>query len=92
MHGGHSTGTAHRGTFGASEVSRYGERVHRDHRTRRRLVYRLLRRDSWGERSGPDQEARESLAEAIKLVLEDRREDALRGMPSDAMRETVTVK
>jgi predicted RNase H-like HicB family nuclease len=37
-------------------------------------------------------EARESLAEAIKLVLEDRREDALRGAPSEAIRETVTVK
>jgi len=38
------------------------------------------------------EEARESLAEAIKLVLEDRREDALRGLPSDAIRETVIVK
>lgn len=27
------------------------------------------------------EEARESLAEAIKLVLEDRRKDALRGLP-----------
>ncbi len=38
------------------------------------------------------EEARESLADAIKLVLEDRREDALRGLPPEAMRETVTVK
>jgi predicted RNase H-like HicB family nuclease len=38
------------------------------------------------------EEARESLAEAIKLVLEDRREDVLRGLPSDVIRETVTVK
>jgi predicted RNase H-like HicB family nuclease len=37
-------------------------------------------------------EAIESLAEAIKLVLEDRREDTIRGLPSDAIRETVTVK
>ena len=37
-------------------------------------------------------EAVDSLAEAIKLVLEDRREDAIRGLPSDAIRETVTVK
>ncbi len=37
-------------------------------------------------------EAIESLAEAIKLVLEDRREDTLRGLPSDAIWETVTVK
>ena len=38
------------------------------------------------------EEARESLVRAIKLVLEDRREDALRGLPSEAVRETVTVK
>jgi predicted RNase H-like HicB family nuclease len=37
-------------------------------------------------------EALKSLTQAIKLVLEDRREDALRGLPSEAIRETVTVK
>lgn len=36
-------------------------------------------------------EARESLAEAIKLILQDRREDALRGLPDDAEEDTVTV-
>lgn len=36
-------------------------------------------------------EARHSLAEAITLVLEDRREDGLRGVPPDAERETITV-
>lgn len=36
-------------------------------------------------------EALESLAEAIALILEDRREDGLRGLPPDAMRETVIV-
>ena len=36
-------------------------------------------------------EARESLAAAIALILQDRREDALRGLPDDAERETVTV-
>jgi predicted RNase H-like HicB family nuclease len=36
-------------------------------------------------------EARESLAEAIALILEDRREEGLRGVPPDAIRETVTV-
>ena len=36
-------------------------------------------------------EARDSLAEAISLILEDRREDGLRGVPPDAIRETVTV-
>ncbi|HEU4556198.1 MAG TPA: type II toxin-antitoxin system HicB family antitoxin [Longimicrobium sp.] len=33
----------------------------------------------------------ENLADAIELILEDRREDALRGIPTDAIRETVTV-
>ena len=37
-------------------------------------------------------EARENLAEAIELILEDRREDGLRGVPPEAIRETVTVK
>ena len=37
-------------------------------------------------------EARESLAAAIELILEDRREDAFRGVPPDAIRETVIVK
>lgn len=37
------------------------------------------------------EEARESLAAAIALILEDRREDALRGLPKDAERDTVRV-
>jgi len=37
-------------------------------------------------------EARASLAAAISLILEDRREDGLRGVPADAERETVTVR
>lgn len=37
------------------------------------------------------EEARESLADAIGLILKDRREDGLRGAPPEAMRETVTV-
>jgi predicted RNase H-like HicB family nuclease len=37
------------------------------------------------------EDARESLAAAIALIFEDRREDALRGLPDDAERETVTV-
>jgi predicted RNase H-like HicB family nuclease len=37
-------------------------------------------------------EARESLSEAIALILADRREDALRGLPSDAEKDTVTVE
>jgi predicted RNase H-like HicB family nuclease len=38
------------------------------------------------------EEARESLADAIKLILEDRREDGLRGIPANAIREKVTIK
>ncbi len=37
------------------------------------------------------EEAAKSLSEAIELILEDRREEALRGLPSDAERGTVTV-
>ena len=37
-------------------------------------------------------EARESLAEAIALILEDRRTDGLRGVPAEAERETITVE
>jgi predicted RNase H-like HicB family nuclease len=37
-------------------------------------------------------EALESLSEAISLILEDRREDGLRGIPPDAVLEKVTIK
>ena len=37
-------------------------------------------------------EARENLADAIKLILEDRRDDALRGLPPEAIQETLTLK
>jgi predicted RNase H-like HicB family nuclease len=37
------------------------------------------------------EECRASLVEAIALILEDRRADGLRGVPADAIRETVTV-
>ncbi len=38
------------------------------------------------------EEARTSLAEAIALILDDRREDGLRGVPADAERDIVTVR
>jgi predicted RNase H-like HicB family nuclease len=38
------------------------------------------------------EEARQSLAEAIALILEDRREDGLRAVPPDASRGTVTIE
>ena len=37
-------------------------------------------------------EARESLAQAIALVLEDRHEEGLRGLPADAERDTIVVQ
>ena len=36
-------------------------------------------------------ECLKNLSEAINLILEDRREDALRGIPEDATREMVSV-
>ncbi len=38
------------------------------------------------------EECRKNLAEAIALILEDRRQDGLRGIPKDAVRETVIVE
>jgi predicted RNase H-like HicB family nuclease len=38
------------------------------------------------------EEARKSLAEAIVLIMQDRRDDALRGLPDDAEREIVTIE
>lgn len=36
-------------------------------------------------------ECKESLSEAIALIFQDRREDGLRGVPDDALREVVSV-
>ena len=38
------------------------------------------------------EECRESLKEAIKLILEDRMEDAIKGIPDDAIRETLVIE
>jgi predicted RNase H-like HicB family nuclease len=38
------------------------------------------------------QDAISSLRDAIALILEDRREDGLRGLPADAEREVVVVE
>lgn len=37
------------------------------------------------------EECKKSLASAISLILEDRREDGLRGVPHDAIRDVVAV-
>ena len=38
------------------------------------------------------EECLESLSDAIQLILEDRREDSLRGIPTDALRDVVIVE
>jgi predicted RNase H-like HicB family nuclease len=38
------------------------------------------------------EEARASLAAAIAMILQDRREDGLRGLPPEAERDTVVVR
>ncbi len=38
------------------------------------------------------EEAKKNLAEAIALILEDRRADGLRAVPPEAIRETVVVE
>ena len=38
------------------------------------------------------EECKNSLSEAISLILEDRRNDVLRGMPEDVIQEVVTIK
>ena len=37
------------------------------------------------------EECKKNLAEAISLILEDRREDALRGAPANAKREIINI-
>ncbi len=37
------------------------------------------------------EEAKDNLREAIELILEDRREDILRGLPEDVIRDKVQV-
>ena len=37
------------------------------------------------------EECRQNLAQAIELILEERRKDVLRGVPDDAIRQTVSV-
>lgn len=38
------------------------------------------------------EEAKHSLQEAVALILEDRREDGLRGVPEDADRDVVVIE
>ncbi len=39
-----------------------------------------------------EEECRESLSKAIALILKDKREDALRGIPSEAKQAIITVE
>ena len=38
------------------------------------------------------EECRKSLMDAINLILEDRREDRLRGIPEDAIKDVVVIE
>jgi predicted RNase H-like HicB family nuclease len=38
------------------------------------------------------EEAKESLKEAVALILDDRLEDVKRGLPSDALQETIVIR
>jgi predicted RNase H-like HicB family nuclease len=38
------------------------------------------------------EEAKESLREAVSLILEDRLEDIKRGLPNDALQETIVIR
>lgn len=38
------------------------------------------------------EEAKRSLAKAIELILEDRREEGMRGVPEDAIKEVVSLR
>ena len=68
------------------------ERIHRHHRKGRRLVHRLLPEIPGANGQGKTKdESRENLANAIALILEARREEGLRGVPPDAIRETIMV-
>jgi len=44
-----------------------------------------------GQGQTPD-ECRNNLSEAISLILEDRRQDALRGIPADAIHDVLIVQ
>jgi len=37
-------------------------------------------------------ECKQNLSEAVALILDDRRDDMLRGVPADARREVITVE
>jgi len=37
------------------------------------------------------EKAKKSLAEAIRLILEDRREDVLRGLPKESIKEIINI-
>ena len=37
------------------------------------------------------EESKDSLADAISIILEDRREDGMRGLPDDVIREVVAI-
>ena len=74
----------------------------REKRTRNEFTVIIEKDDDWciaycPEVSGANgqgrtvEECQASLAEAVAPILEDRREDALRGLPADAIREVIAI-
>jgi len=69
------------------------KRIHGNHRARRQVVCGVLPRSAGANGQGRTKiAARKNLAGAIALIPQDRRTDALRGLPRGATRETVTVE
>ena len=61
-------------------------------RTRRRLLWAICPEVPGANGQGDTiQEAKNSLRQAIELILEDRKADILRGLPEDAIQENVMV-
>ncbi len=57
------------------------------------MVHSLLSRSARANGQGlTKKECLESLRQAILLILEDRREDGLKGVPANAVREVVVVE
>ena len=72
----------------------YESWIHSNYRrsTRGRILG-YLSRSAWREWQGETiEEAKTNLREAIELILEDRREDILRGLPEGAIQEKVFVE
>jgi predicted RNase H-like HicB family nuclease len=86
----------------SAELAAYSPHSERTHQMHNEFTAVIERDGEWYIAYSPEvpgangqgqtkEEAKESLAEAIALILEDRRADGLRAVPPDALRETVVV-